>query len=85
MDSAIANNSSYNQGDSADIFKKYWSDNEEERRRKLMPFLWTTIASKGQVFGNRLLGSKVDNANPHWFSYPGYSENNDWLRRYSSQ
>lgn len=74
MDSAIANNSKYNQGDSEYIYKNYWSNDEKERRRKLMPFLWSTVEKKGQLFGNRNLGSKVDNANPYWFSYPGYSE-----------
>ena len=74
MDSAIANNSKYNQGDSSYLFEKYWSNDESERRKKLMPFLWSTILSQGQLFGNRTAGSKVDNANPYWFSYPGYSE-----------
>ena len=74
MDSAIANNSKFNQGDSEYIYKTYWSNSEKERRNKLMPFLWSTIVTNGQVAGNRLLGSKVDNANPLWFSYPGYSE-----------
>lgn len=74
MDSAIANNSTFNQGDSAYLYKQYWAANENARRKKLMPFLWNTVVAKGQVFGNRLLGSKVDNANPYWFSYPGYSE-----------
>ena len=74
MDSAIANNSKYNQGDSAYIFKQYWSNDETERRKKLMPFLWSTVVTQGQIFGNRTLGSKVDNANLYWFSYPGYNE-----------
>ena len=74
MDSAIANNSKYNQGDSSYIFSAYWSNDETERRKKLMPFLWSTVFNQGQLFGNRTAGSKVDNANPYWFSYPGYSE-----------
>lgn len=37
-------------------------------------FFWSTIQSAGQLYGNRQYGSKVDNANPYWFSYPGYSE-----------
>lgn len=74
MDSAIANNKKFNQDDSGYIIKKYWDDDERERRKKLMPFLWSMIVEKGQVYGNRQLGSKVDNANPYWFSYPGYSE-----------
>lgn len=74
MDSAIANNKKFNEGDSGYIFKNYWSNNLDERRKLLMPFLWTTIETKGQVYGNRTYGNKVDNANPYWFSYPGYSE-----------
>jgi hypothetical protein len=74
MDSAIANNKKYNEGDSEYIFKTYWSEDVNERRRKLMPFLWSTIGKNGQVYGNRSLDCKVDNANPYWFSYPGYNE-----------
>ena len=74
MDSAIANNSKYNQGDSGYIFKNYWSNDISERRKRLFPFLWSSVVSNGQLFGNRQLGSKVNNANPYWFSYPGYSE-----------
>src|SRR6187551_668308 len=74
MDSAIANNSKFNQGDSSYIFEKYWSNNENERRKKLMPFFWNTIVNHGQIYGNRKFDNKVNNANPHWFSYPGYSE-----------
>ncbi len=74
MDSAIANNRKYNQGDSESLFKKYWSNDPQERRQKLFPFLWNTIARGGEIFGNRELGCKVDNANPYWFSYPGYNE-----------
>lgn len=74
MDTAIANNSKYNQGDSEYLYKKYWSDDETERRKKLLPFLWSTVVSNGQVFGNRTAGSNMDVANPYWFSYPGYSE-----------
>ena len=74
MDSAIANNSKYNEGDSSEIFEKYWASDEIARRKKLMPFMWSIIESKGQIYGNRQFGNKVSNANPYWFSYPGYSE-----------
>jgi hypothetical protein len=74
MDSAIARNPRFNQGDSAGIFARYWSADPAERRAKLFPFLWSVVAREGQIYGNRLLGSTVDNANPYWFSYPGYSE-----------
>ena len=39
-----------------------------------MPFFWSEIASKGAVLGNRNYFNYVNNANPYWFSYPGYNE-----------
>ena len=45
-----------------------------ERRKKLMPFLWTEIALRGQIFGNRDRGSLMNVTNAEWFSYPGYNE-----------
>lgn len=74
MDSIIAANKKFNEGDSTYLFENYWSHDEQERRKKLMPFLWKTIAGEGQIYGNRNFGNLVDNANPYWFSYPGYSE-----------
>lgn len=74
MDAEIAADRKSNQGDSAGIFSKYWSADPGERRSKLLPFIWNTIATHGQIYGNRNLGVKVNNKNPYWFSYPGYSE-----------
>jgi hypothetical protein len=74
MDSLIAVDKQFNQNDSLGLFKKYWSSDVANRRSLLMPFFWSTVQTKGQLYGNRLHGSKVDNANPYWFSYPGYSE-----------
>jgi hypothetical protein len=74
MDSAIANDPKFNQGDSAAIYGKYWSPDPLERRKKLMPFFWSRIETDGQIYGNRNHGNKIDNANPYWFSYPGYNE-----------
>lgn len=74
MDSKIASNPAFNQRDSAGIFSTYWAASQVERREKLMPFLWNTMAKQGQIYGNRTYGNNVDNSNPYWFSYPGYSE-----------
>jgi hypothetical protein len=52
----------------------YWSDDVAERRAKLFPFLWGTLAVQGQLFGNQLRGSIAHVTNPMWFSYPGYNE-----------
>jgi len=74
MDTVIADNKRFNEGDSSYIYKTYGAGNFDARRAKLLPFFWGDIASKGQIYGNRTLDNKVNNANPHWFSYPGYSE-----------
>ena len=74
MDFDIANQSKFNHGDSAYLYKKYGANTISERQKLLMPFFWNTISSQGQLFGNRNKENKVDVANPHWFSYPGYNE-----------
>lgn len=74
MDSAIAVMPSFNEGDSAYIFREYWDADPAVRREKLMPFLWSLVKQNGTLLGNRWLNSQMDNANPYWFSYPGYSE-----------
>lgn len=74
MDPLIANDKRFNQGDSAYIYRNFYAGDAEARRRKLMPFLWTEILAKGQIYGNRKYGNNVNNANPYWFSYPGYNE-----------
>ncbi len=58
----------------ATLDQKYWNADPNERRRKLMPFLWGTVAKQGQIFGNQALGSKAEVTNGRWFSYPGYNE-----------
>lgn len=74
MDSGIANNPKFNQGDSAGLFKKFWSNTAEERRKSVMPFFWNTLVPRGQLYGNRTKGNYVNTANPYHFSYPGYNE-----------
>src|ERR1700690_3217045 len=51
-DSAIINNPEYVQ-DTSLIKDLYWTENTEERRKKLMPFFWSVIVKKGQLYGNR--------------------------------
>src|SRR5262245_26643230 len=58
----------------AALREQYWDPSPEVRRKKLMPWFWTEFAPKGQVFGNRDLGSEVQCTNPLFFSYPGYNE-----------
>lgn len=54
--------------------EKYWDDDLQDRRKKLMPFFWNYIAQHGQLYGNRDLGNFVNVKNQYWFSYPGYNE-----------
>jgi hypothetical protein len=56
------------------VKQKFWRESPVERRRILMNFLWTTVATHGQLYGNRAAGSKVNVTNNQWFSYPGYNE-----------
>jgi len=54
--------------------RRYWSPALDERRRALMPFVWSRLAAKGVLFGNRDAGSRVSVTNGLNFSYPGYNE-----------
>lgn len=73
-DSGIIFDHKYNRVDSAYTVKKYWAGDAAQRRKKLMPFVWETMVKKGQLWGNRELGSQVAVRNKYWFSYPGRSE-----------
>lgn len=60
--------------DSAALVKRFWRETAEERRAVLLPFLWTTLAAGGQVFGDSTRGSYARVTNGLRFSYPGYNE-----------
>ncbi|MBU0696139.1 MAG: alkaline phosphatase family protein [Bacteroidetes bacterium] len=57
-----------------EVNQLFWNDQTEKRRALLMPFLWSTVMQKGQLYGNRDLGNKEEVSNPYYFSYPGYNE-----------
>jgi hypothetical protein len=56
------------------VVEQFGAADAEARREKLMPFMWNTVAEKGQLYGDRKQGSKVNCSNTYLFSYPGYSE-----------
>jgi hypothetical protein len=59
----------------SDVYRRFWAPTREERRRRLMPFLWgTLLAGHGWIAGDRENGSHVRLVNAHRLSYPGYSE-----------
>ncbi len=72
-DSVLINTEKYTH-DTAGLKAKFWSNDSLERRKKLFPFLWSTVTKEGQLYGNRHLGNYVNVTNKYWFSYPGYNE-----------
>lgn len=73
VDDSLLNDARFTR-DKKELKAKFDASTIEEKRKKLFPFLWSTVASKGQLYGNRAYGNFIDNANPYWFSYPGYNE-----------
>ena len=72
-DSIILNDKTYN-GDIDLIKKNYWSNDLNERRSNLTPFIWNTIAKSGVLIGNRNFNANINVSNKYQFSYPGYNE-----------
>ena len=58
----------------ADLKREFWRADPNERRKALFPFLWTTVATRGQIYGNQTKGSIARVTNGLAFSYPGYNE-----------
>lgn len=54
--------------------REFWRPSAQQRRQALLPFLWSTVATQGQIFGNPALRSEAAVSNGLNFSYPGYSE-----------
>ncbi len=73
IDSQIVVNKNFT-WDSSSVVAKFGATDRNQRKEKLFPFLWNTISVHGQLYGDRLNGSEVNNANPYKFSYPGYNE-----------
>jgi hypothetical protein len=72
-DGALVKNKTYVK-DPVGLKAAFWADNSNDRRKILLPFFWSVISEKGQIFGNRAYGNKVNCSNHMWFSYPGYNE-----------
>ena len=58
-DSSLINNETFTP-DTATLKALYWAETKEERRKRLMPFLWNVIAPKGELLGNRDLNNKMN-------------------------
>jgi hypothetical protein len=64
----------YNDRSVEELRKKYLAGTAEERRERLMPFLWKTVIPHGQTYGDRDAHSYASVTNGFNFSYPGYNE-----------
>ncbi len=53
---------------------RFWRHSTRDRRERLMPFFWKTLAPRGIVLGSRADGATVSVTNPHRVSYPCYAE-----------
>ena len=73
VDSSIMNNHSYTRR-SAEMRAGMWDNDPMVRRKKLFPFFWDSIGTKGQLYGNRTLGNKVDVANRWHVTNAGFTE-----------
>lgn len=60
--------------DTAEYGRRFWRGSAGERREALMPFLWSVVARRGDIFGDSAAGAPARVTNGLWFSYPGYNE-----------
>lgn len=74
-DESLLTPARYYDGRNVDALKaQFLAPTPEERRAKLMPFVWKTLVAQGEIFGDRDAGSEASVTNGFNFSYPGYSE-----------
>ena len=74
MSSALLNDVEGGVRNAAAIEQRFAAGTAEERRRRLMPFVWSAVAKEGQIFGDPSAGSEARVTNGFAFSYPGYNE-----------
>lgn len=73
-DSSLLFNDLFKKSDVKRLTNRFWAKTDLERRKKLMPFLWSTLAEQGRIYGNRKYGNAVSVRNKTNISNPGYSE-----------
>jgi hypothetical protein len=73
-DEALVNQENGGVADVNSLKSQYWRDTPAARREALMPFFWSLLANKGQIYGNQAKGSVAKVVNGMNFSYPGYNE-----------
>ena len=74
MSAALLNEKEGGVRNAAAFEQRFGGATNEERRERLMPFLWSVVAGQGQLFGDPSAGSDARVTNGLFFSYPGYNE-----------
>ena len=74
IDPVLMNQKEAGMADAAALRKQLWRETPQQRRALLMPFFWSTPATKGVLLGNLAKKSSVKVTNAYRVSYPGYSE-----------
>ena len=73
LDEVLTHNPKYNTKGEGLIYN-FDAKTIEEKRERIMPFIWNYVAENGVILGDRKNGSFVNVSNSLHFSYPGYSE-----------
>ena len=73
-DSTLMNRKYGHVQDTVALRREFGRDNPGAGRSALFPFIWSVVATKGEIFGNRNVNSGADVTNGFKFSYPGYNE-----------
>lgn len=73
-DSSLLFNEKFRKTEARRLTGKFWDNDPLKRRQMLCPFLWSTVAKQGRLYGNRNLNSPVSVRNHTSISYPGYAE-----------
>ena len=60
--------------DTASFRRRFCRATPDSARAALMPWLWSTVARRGTLFGDRDAGGDAHISNTMKFSYPGYNE-----------
>lgn len=74
MSGALLNEKEGGVRNAAAFEQRFGGTTNEQRRERLMPFLWSVVARHGQIFGDPSAGSDARVTNGLFFSYPGYNE-----------
>jgi hypothetical protein len=74
MSAALLNEKEGGVRNAATFEQRFGGTTNEERRERLMPFLWSVVGRQGQLFGDPSAGSDARVTNGLFFSYPGYNE-----------